>query len=363
MTGLAAAELIAERPDERLDITRLEPWLRTHLPGAEAPLSVAQFHGGKANLTYLLRFGEGAAAREFVLRRPPLGPIPPGAHDMRREHRVLSVLHTRYPLAPRSLLLCEDESVIGAVFLVEERRCGFVIRDDIPAEFAGRPELNRRIGFALIDALADLHTVGAAEIGLDGLGRVEGFLERQLSGWTRRWEASLGGPEEAESRAAMAPALDWLARKLPKERGGALLHNDYRLDNCLLDTADPARIVAVLDWDMCTRGDPLADLGYLLNYWVEPGDDPAWRAIASMPTWRPGFPSRAEAIARYAERTASDVGDILWYQVFAAFKLAVIIQQIYIRYVRGQTQDKRFASYAARVIGLADKGRRLIGDD
>ena len=360
---LEAAELIAERPDERLDTARLEPWLRERLPGAEGKLSVAQFHGGKANLTYLLRFGEGAAAREFVLRRPPLGPIPPGAHDMRREHRVLSVLHTHYPPAPRSLLLCEDESVIGAVFLVEERRCGFVIRDDIPAEFAGRPELNRRIGFALIDALADLHTVDAAEIGLDGLGRVEGFLERQLSGWTRRWEASLGGPEEAESRVAMAPALDWLARKLPKERGGALLHNDYRLDNCLLDTADPARIVAVLDWDMCTRGDPLADLGYLLNYWVEPGDDPAWRAIASMPTWRPGFPSRAEAIARYAERTGSDVGDILWYQIFAAFKLAVIIQQIYIRYVRGQTQDKRFASYAARVIGLADKGRRLIGDD
>ena len=155
--------------------------------------------------------------------------------------------------------------------------------------------------------------------------------------------------------------LDWLARTLPKERAGALLHNDYRLDNCLLDTADPARIVAVLDWDMCTRGDPLADLGYLLNYWVEPGDDPRWREIASMPTWRDGFPTRAEAIARYGARTGSDVGEILWYQVFAAFKLAVIIQQIYIRYVRGQTQDARFASYRRRVLGLAEKARVLIG--
>jgi aminoglycoside phosphotransferase (APT) family kinase protein len=155
--------------------------------------------------------------------------------------------------------------------------------------------------------------------------------------------------------------LDWLARLLPKERAGALLHNDYRLDNCLLDSSDPARIVAVLDWDMCTQGDPLADLGYVLNYWVEPGDDPTWRAIASMPTWRDGFPSRQEAIARYAARTGSDVGDILWYQVFAAFKLAVIIQQIYIRFVRGQTQDQRFASYAARVIGLAKKAQALIG--
>ena len=355
--NLEAAELIAERADEQLDTARLEPYLREHLPGAEGVLSVAQFHGGKANLTYLLRFG----AQEYVLRRPPLGPIPPGAHDMRREHRVLSVLHRRFPLAPPSLLLCEDEGVIGAVFIVEERRHGFVIRDDIPEEFAGRPELNRRIGFALVDALADLHRVDPAEIGLDGLGRVEGFLERQLSGWTRRWEASLGGVEEAQSREEMAPVLAWLASHLPKERAGALLHNDYRLDNCLLDTADPARIVAVLDWDMCTRGDPLADLGYVLNYWVEPGDDPEWRAIAAMPTWREGFPSRAEAIERYAARTGSDVADILWYQIFAAFKLAVIIQQIYIRYVRGQTQDGRFAEYWRRVLGLARKAQVLIG--
>jgi aminoglycoside phosphotransferase (APT) family kinase protein len=355
--ALEAAELIAERADERLDTIRLEPYLRAHLPGAEGALTVAQFHGGKANLTYLLRFGD----QEFVLRRPPLGPIPPGAHDMRREHRVLSVLHRRFPLAPPSLLLCEDESIIGAVFIVEERRRGFVIRDDLPDAFAGRPELNRRIGFSLVDALADLHRVDPAEIGLDGLGRIDGFLERQLSGWTRRWEASLGGAEEARSREEMAPVLAWLATGLPKERAGALLHNDYRLDNCLLDTADPARIVAVLDWDMCTQGDPLADLGYVLNYWVEPGDDPEWRVIAAMPTWREGFPSRAEAIERYAARTGSDVSDILWYQVFAAFKLAVIIQQIYIRYVRGQTQDARFAQYWRRVLGLALKSQVLIG--
>jgi aminoglycoside phosphotransferase (APT) family kinase protein len=358
---LAAAELIAERPDERLDTTRLESYLRERLSDVEGRLSVAQFHGGKANLTYLLRFGEGEAGREFVLRRPPLGPIPPGAHDMRREHRVLSVLHRLYPLAPQSLLLCEDESVIGAVFIVEERRVGFVIRDDLPADYGGRPELNRRIGFALVDALAGLHAVAGAEIGLGDLGRVEGYLERQLSGWTRRWQAALGGPEETGSREGMAPVLDWLTRALPKEHAGALLHNDFRLDNCLLDTADPGRIVAVLDWDMCTQGDPLADLGYLLNYWVEPADHPSWREIASMPTWRDGFPSRAEAIARYAARSGRDVGEILWYQVFAAFKLAVIIQQIYIRFVRGQTQDRRFASYAARVVGLAAKARTLIG--
>ncbi len=353
--NLEAAELIAERPDERVDAARLEPYLRANLAGAEGPLSVGQFHGGKANLTYLLRFGD----REFVLRRPPLGPIPPGAHDMRREHRVLSRLYRQFALAPRSLLLCEDESILGAVFIVEERRHGFVIRDDIPAEFAGRPDLNRRIGEALIDALADLHLVPPADVGLDDLGRPEGFMERQLSGWTKRWHASRGGEAAERSAATMAPVLDWLAAHLPRSGAAALLHNDYRLDNCLLDTADPARIAAVLDWDMCTQGDPLADLGYILNYWVEPGDDPAWREIAAMPTWRAGFPSRAEAVQRYAARTGFDVDAVGWYQVFAAFKLAVIIQQIYIRFVRGQTQDERFRHYYRRVLGLADKARGL----
>ncbi len=378
VASLEAAELIDERPDEQLDTTRLEPYLREHLEGAEGPLSVRQFGGGKANLTYLLRFtptlpspasggglgrgcfGAHGAAPEFVLRRPPLGPIPPGAHDMRREHRVLSGLHRHYAPAPRSLLLCEDDSVIGAVFIVEERRHGFVIRDDIPAEFAGRPDLNRRIGEALVDALADLHVVPPDAVGLGDLGRPEGFLERQLTGWTRRWHAAQGGEEAERAAEAMAPVLEWLGRHLPHSRiGAALLHNDYRLDNCLLDSADPGHIAAVLDWDMCTQGDPLADLGYVLNYWVEPGDDPAWREIAAMPTWRHGFPSRAQAIERYAARTGFDVAAIDWHQVFAAFKLAVIIQQIYIRYVRGQTQDQRFRFYYRRVIGLADKARSL----
>ena len=406
--SLEAAELIDERPDEHLDASRLEPYLRARLPGAEGPLSVRQFGGGKANLTYLLRFGplpsspaaapftltaaptlpspasgggsgrglsggalnekpgdRGSAPgiREFVLRRPPLGPIPPGAHDMRREHRVLSVLHRRYKLAPRSLLLCEDESVIGAVFVVAERRHGFVIRDDIPSEFAGRPDLNRRIGEALIDALADLHLVPPQEVGLGDLGRPEGYVERQLQGWSRRWHAAQGGEQAERSAAAMAPVLDWLGAHLPQSGAAALLHNDYRLDNCLLDSADPGRIEAVLDWDMCTQGDPLADLGYVLNYWVEPDDPPEWREIAAMPTWRDGFPSRAEAVARYAARTGFDVGAVAWHQVFAAFKLAVIIQQIYIRFVRGQTQDQRFRHYYRRVLGLADKARGLIAAD
>jgi aminoglycoside phosphotransferase (APT) family kinase protein len=257
--------------------------------------------------------------------------------------------------------LCEDESIIGAVFIVEERRRGFVVRDDVPAELADRPELNRRIGEALVDALADLHLVMPGEIGLDDLGRRDGYLERQLAGWSRRWQMAQGGEAAEHAATLMAPVLDWLGHHLPDSHGAALLHNDYRLDNCLLDNSDPGRIAAVLDWDMCTQGDPLTDLGYLLNYWVEPKDDLAWREIAAMPTWREGFPTRADAIQRYAARTRFEVGRIGWHQVFAAFKLAVIIQQIYIRYVRGQTQDQRFRYYYRRVLGLAEKARGLSG--
>jgi aminoglycoside phosphotransferase (APT) family kinase protein len=369
-SSLEAAELIDERPDEHLDTNRLAPYLRARLPGAAGPLAVRQFGGGKANLTYLLCFGSlpgphslagqgRVGVSEFVLRRPPLGPVPPGAHDMRREHRVLSVLHQRFPLAPKSLVLCEDESIIGAVFIVEERRRGFVIRDDIPPEFADRPDLNRCIGEALVDALADLHRVPPEAVGLGDLGRAEGFVERQLAGWTRRWQAAQGGEEAERSADQWQPVLDWLGGALPQSVGAALLHNDYRLDNCLLNAADPARFEAVLDWDMCTQGDPLADLGYLLNYWVEPGDPSEWREIAAMPTWRPGFATRAEAIERYAARTGFDVSAIGWHQVFAAFKLAVIIQQIYIRYVRGQTRDQRFRHYYRRVLGLAAKAQGL----
>jgi aminoglycoside phosphotransferase (APT) family kinase protein len=355
--ALEAAELIDERPDEKLDCARLEPYLRAHLPDAEGAMRVRQFGGGHANLTYLVAFG----AQEFVLRRPPLGKVAPGAHDMRREHRVLSVLHRGFPPAPRSLHLCEDEGVIGAVFAILERRHGFVIREEVPSGIAATPGLNRRIGFALVETLALLHRVVPGDVGLEGLGRPEGFLARQLAGWSTRWDAALGGPEAESARAAMAPVTRWLDAHLPRSRAAALVHNDYRLDNLLLDGADPGRVAAVLDWDMCTQGDPLCDLGYLLNYWVEPGDDPQWREIAAMPTWRGGFPSRAEAVERYAARTGFELDALRWYEVFAAFKLAVIIAQIYIRYVRGQTADTRFRDYGMRAVRLAGKARIVAG--
>jgi aminoglycoside phosphotransferase (APT) family kinase protein len=343
-------EVIEVRADERLDTARLEPWLRERLPGADGPFKVAQFGGGHANLTYLVSFGDS----EYVLRRPPLGPVAPSSHDMSREHRVLKDLWRAFPLAPRSFVLCEDETIIGAPFHVMERRHGIAIRTELPEGYDWTPELNARVGNMAIDVLADLHRVDPADAGLGDLGRPEGFVERQLSGWSRRWDAARN-----EDIPAMRDIIAWLERGLPSSDRVSLLHNDYKLDNMLVDADDPGRATAVLDWDMCTRGDPLMDVGYTLTFWGEAGDDPRWIEAASMPTRNPGFPTREAFIERYARKTGFDCGEVRWYHVFGGFKIAVILQQIYIRYLRGQTQDERFAIFGDRVAGLIDKGQVL----
>lgn len=346
-----ASGLIDVRPDERLDAARLTPWLRANLPAAEEPVEVvAQFGGGYANLTYLIRCGR----REYVLRRPPLGPVAPTAHDMQREHRVLSRLGAAYPLAPRSYALCTDPAVLGVDFHVLERRRGFVTRERLPADVADAPATARRLGEALVRALALLHRVDPREVGLGDLGRPEGYVERQLAGWTRRWAAT----------GRVLPGMDrlagWLRDNRPRTQAATLLHNDFQIENILLDAADPAVIVAVLDWDMCTRGDPLMDLGYLLNCWTDAGDDPAWRGVSPSPGWAPGLPSRRELVEGYALATGFDVEHALWYHVFGAFKLAVVLEQIHVRFQRGQTRDARFVALGARVEGLAAKGLALI---
>ncbi|MCH8002834.1 MAG: phosphotransferase family protein, partial [Proteobacteria bacterium] len=223
-------ELIQVRADERLDTSRLEPYLRERLAGAEGPLEIGQFGGGHANLTYLLRYG----ATEYVLRRPPLGPVAPSSHDMGREHRVLANLWRVYPLAPRSYLLCEDAGVIGAPFHVMERRHGRIIRTDLPARFQGDPVLARRIGEMIVDTLAALHKVDPEAAGLGGLGRPEGFVERQLAGWTKRWHAA---KDEDDPRVDAIVA--WLEANRPASQTVSLLHNDYKLDNMIVDAEDP----------------------------------------------------------------------------------------------------------------------------
>jgi len=344
----AATDVIPVRAGEEIDPEVLAPRLREVLPDAEGPLSVAQFGGGHANLTYLLRFGEGPAAREYVLRRPPLGPVAPGSHDMVREFRALSRLHRGFPPAPQAYYLCEDASLIGAPFFVMERRHGVVVRGAVPDAFGGGEDrqANRKLSEVVIDTLARFHAVDPAPLGLADMGRPEGFLERQVKGWTGRWE---------RARTRELPIAEelarWLEDALPASPPPTPLHNDWRLDNMAVAADDPGRCVAVYDWDMFTIGDPLADLGTLLSVWSDPGEASA--GLSPMPTQTPGFLRRDEAIRRYAERSGRDVAEVPYYLVFGTFKMAVVLQQIYFRFHRGQTRDARFA-------GMGDAAEALF---
>ncbi len=348
-----AGDTIEVRADERFDEARLADYLRGQVPGAEGPVNVRQFGGGAANLTYLLHYGQS----EYVLRRPPLGPVAPSSHDMGREFRVLSVLHRAFAPAPRAFHFCEDTGVIGAPFFVMERRRGVVVRREVPPVFAATPGSPQRMSLALVDALADLHAVEYARLGLESLGRPAGFLERQIEGWHGRWEKA-----KLQDVPDLTWVHDWLRERCPASGAASLVHNDYKLDNVMLAADDPGRLVAVLDWDMCTLGDPLADLGALLCYWTELEDSAPLRAMSMMPP-ASGFPRRAELVARYAERSGRDVRDLGFYHVLGLYRLAVIAAQIFVRFHRGQTRDQRFAAFGPLVGVVAAAARERAGRD
>lgn len=330
------ADLIEVRPDEQFDVERLVSWMRATDGLPEGIPEVAQFGGGKANLTYLLTFPGG---EELVLRRPPLGPVAEGAHDMSREYRVLSRLWQSFEKAPRAVAYCGDETVIGSDFLLMERRDGIVVRGSVPDIFGGGddPESTRKLSEVVVDTLAEFHTVDPASCGLDDLGHPTGFLQRQIEGWRGRWEKA-----KHEENPLADELGTWLADELPPESKPTLLHNDWRLDNMAVAADDPGTCVAVYDWDMATQGDPLADLGTLMGSWFDPGEAPG--ELSMMPTQSPGWMDRQTAVSRYAERAGRNIEHVDWYLVFGAWKLAVILQQIYIRWRRGQTQDSRFAT-------------------
>lgn len=332
------------RPDETVDVQGLDAYCRPRLPAARGALTVEQFPGGHSNLTYLLHYDDA----EYVLRRPPLGPVAPKAHDMGREFRVLSALWPVFPAAPRPYFHCEQASIIGAPFYVMERRRGLVIRREEPPAFAADPLHRRRASEALVDVMIDLHAVDWRRIGLGDLGRPDGFVARQVAGWAERWERA-----RDREIGAITDVARWLAERVPTPTDATLVHGDLKLDNVMLDPADPGRIVAVLDWEMCTTGDPLVDLGLLLCYWAERGDPYARQQSIIQLTSLPGYLTRGEIVERYAKRTGRDVSKVTYYEVFALYKVAVVVQQIYIRYRRGQTQDERFAAFGPRVEALA----------
>jgi aminoglycoside phosphotransferase (APT) family kinase protein len=348
-------EFAPVRPGEELDQKTLEAWLRPRLAEivhtAGAPVEILQFPNGSANLTYLLRVG----AHELVLRRPPMGQIAPGAHDMKREYKVLSRLWRHFDRAPRAYLFCDDPNVLGADFFVMERRRGEVVRTEIPPAMRGHPDVGRRIGLALVDAMADLHGLDPSACDLGDLGRPAGFVERQIEGWAKRWQLSRFDHSPAEVDALHAR----LARRVPPMSRVSIVHNDLKLDNCQFDPANPDRVLSIFDWDMTTVGDPLIDLGTLLNYWPDPGDpDDAQRATPGLSAMR--LPSRADVVARYAERTRSDVSAVWWWEAFALWKTVVVVQQLHRRWVRGESKDPRMEHIADRMPSLIAAARAVL---
>lgn len=335
------------RAGEELPRDPLAAWLGERLAGGEQ-VEVLQFPAGHSNLTYLLRTQTPAA--EYVLRRAPLGPVAARAHDMVREFRILSAVHPHYPLAPKPVAVCEDPGVVGAPFFVMERRRGVVARHGLPEVFRGTRDAAAEMSRALIDGLADLHRIDVAGAGLAGLGKPEGFLQRQVEGWSERWRQAVTAPVPA-----MEPVMAWLAERRPEPARVAMLHQDYKLDNVMFAPRDPARLTAVLDWEMATVGDPLADLGLSLTYWSLPEAQRMAGVQAAAGWW-----DRDRMIARYVERTGFEVSGLIWYEVLGTFKLAVILQQIHARYARGQTRDARFAPLGALAATLADRAREAI---
>ncbi len=333
-----------------IDVAALERWLVDRLGADAAPLSIRRFPKGYSNLTYLLRAG----GRELVLRRPPVGVSIASAHDMAREHRVLAAVGRVWQRVPRVVAVCEDRDVIGAPFTVMERVRGIILRADPPPGLALGPDTMRALSTEVVDILAELHGLDCDAMGLT-LGHPEGYVRRQVQGWTRRYaKARTDDVPDVERIAA------WLDAQQPAESGVALVHNDFKFDNLVLDPADPTRVLAVLDWEMATRGDPLLDLGMALAYHVQADDPPGLQLVRLGPTHLPGHITRQQAVDRYLRATGRADLDPLWYYAFGLFKLVVIAQQLYARWAAGLTRQARYEHAILAVRGLSAAGLRAI---
>ena len=352
----ALPEVATVREGEDLDWRRIESYLREHLPpdagAVQGDFAVMQFPNGSANLTYLIRFGE----TELVLRRPPFGTLAPGAHDMKREYRVLSRLWQAFDAAPRAFLFCADASVAGADFFVMERRRGEVIRGIVPEAMRRHSNVGQRVSMALIDRIAEFHTLDPQAVGLEQLGRPDGFVARQLRGWKQRWDL-VADERYDDDMAALHASLQ---AAMPAPQRVSLVHNDLKLDNCMFDPADPDRVTAFFDWDMTTLGDPLIDVGTLLNYWPDAGDDVGQRRFSHDGMERMGLAPRGDLIERYATSSGLDLSVIGWYEAFALWKTATVIQQLHHRWKVGDSLDPRMATVADGIAKLIDNAASLL---
>ncbi|HWC32890.1 MAG TPA: phosphotransferase family protein [Actinomycetota bacterium] len=328
-----------------LDPEPLTRYLDARLPG-DGSFEVERHQAGHSNETFFLR----RSGMEWVLRRPPRGAFLPTAHDVLREHRVLSALAATPVRAPRPLVACDDPSVIGAPFYVMEKVDGVVVRDVLPQVLADEAE-RRRVGEELIDRLAELHAVDWRDVDLEGWGKPSGYLERQIKRWSGQLELATRFTRPLPD---LERVRDWLGDHRPESPPPVIVHGDYKLDNVVLSREVPVRVLAVLDWEMSTLGDPFADLGYLFSFWREPGDPPDAVLTEQVELTRlPGFSSRAELVERYAERTGRDPGDTTWYVVLAIWKLAILLEGSYARHLAGVTDDPFFAELEHGVPALA----------
>ncbi len=324
------------RAGEELNEANLQQFLSETLNLSFQTVEIKQFPAGSSNLTYSVKIG----AEEFVLRRPPFGNTVKSAHDMKREFDVLEKLSKVYPPAPKPFIYCADENVIGSEFYLMERRRGLIIRGKSPEILENSAELQKKVSESFIENLANLHALDYKKIGLGDLGKPEGYAQRQVEGWTKRYfNAKTDEHDELEK------AIEWLNRNIPAESGATLVHNDYKFDNVMLNPENLTEIVAVLDWEMTTVGDPLMDLGTTLGYWMSKNSGAEMLSMPFNPRVLMENISRRELIEMYAEKSGRDVSDMLFYYAFGTFKIAVIAQQIYARFVRGFTQDKRFATF------------------
>jgi aminoglycoside phosphotransferase (APT) family kinase protein len=340
------------RHEDRFDVGAVQRWLAERVAGLAGlgPPEVRQFPGGASNLTYLLRY----PGRELVLRRPPAGHKAASAHDMGREFRVQRQLRPLFRYVPDVLALCEDPDVIGSVFYVMARVEGLILRGDVPEGVTLAPEVAGELGRRAIDCLVELHRVDPAAAGLGDLGRGAGYVARQVAGWTERFRGARTPNVPDYER-----VMEWLARVQPPDVGACLIHNDFRLDNVVLDSE--MRVVGILDWEMATVGDPLMDMGGALAYWIQADDDDVLKFFKRQPSDAPGMPTRAELAAYYCARTGMVVEDWVFYEVFGLFRLAAILQQIYYRFHHGQTTNPAFKDFWFLVTYLESRCQSLAG--